>query len=207
MTEAGEVLLAPALDYASRSATRLTLVDLDRPSPCAGWTVADVLVHLTHSLRFLASSLVSGAVPAQVADPPPGPVTTGTLCRDLERAAGHLAAAARDLRGRRSVAVGGVPLRCHQLIVVGAIEAAAHGWDAAHGAGRAQAIPDDLAARLLAELPLVVDGNTRRGLFADPVDLSPDRPAAERLLAELGRDPDRPGGAAIPSAGPRCLHQ
>jgi uncharacterized protein (TIGR03086 family) len=190
VTVAGEVLLAPALDYASTATAGLTLADLARPSTCTGWTVADVLAHLTGSLRFLASSLISGVVPAQVAEPPPRAVTVGTLCRDLGRAGACLTAAARDLRGRRSVAVGGVPLRCHQLIVVAAIEAAAHGWDAARGAGRAQPIPDDLATRLLAELPLVVDGATRHGVFAAPVLLSPDRPAAERLLAALGRDPD-----------------
>lgn len=191
MTEdvAGEVLLAPALDYASRSAARLTLADLDRPSACAGWTVAEVLAHLTESLRFLASALISGVVPAQVTEPSPGPVTVGTLRRDLGRAGACLTAAARDLRGRRSVAVGGVPLHCHHLIVVGAVEAAAHGWDAAAGAGRGRSIPDDLAARLLAELPLVIDGDTRRGVFADPIVVPPDRPAAERLLAALGRDP------------------
>lgn len=191
MTEdvAGEVLLTPALDYASRSAARLTLADLDRPSTCAGWTVADVLSHLTESLWFLASALISGVVPAEVAEPSPGPVTASTLCRDLGQAGACLTAAARDLRGRRSVAVDGVPLRCHQLIVVAAIEAAAHGWDAARGVGRAQPIPDDLAARLLTELPLVIDGETRRGVFADPIVLAPGRPAAERLLAALGRDP------------------
>jgi uncharacterized protein (TIGR03086 family) len=189
VTEDVSVLLAPALDYATRSAARITLADLDRPSTCAGWTVADVLVHLTESLWCLAGSLISGVVPAQTAEPSPGPVTAGTLCRDLGRAGTCLTAAARDLRGRRSVAVGGVPLRRDQLVVVGAIEAAAHGWDAASGAGRAHAIPDDLATRLLAELPLVIDGETRRGVFADPIVLSPDRPAAERLLAALGRDP------------------
>jgi uncharacterized protein (TIGR03086 family) len=191
MTEDVEVLLTPAVEYASMLAAGITLADLDRPSTCAGWTVADVLVHLTESLRFLASSLVAGAVPAQVAAPPPGPLTAGTLRRDLGRAGACLTDAAGNLRGRRSVAVGDVPLRCHQLIVVGAIEAAAHGWDAAHGAGRAQPVPDDLADRLLTELPLVIDGDTRRGVFADPILLPPERPAAERLLAALGRDPRR----------------
>ena len=187
----GEALLAPALDYATGSAARLTLGDLGRPSTCAGWTVADVLVHLTQSLRFLAASLASGAVPAPPAAPA-GPVTARTLCRDLDDAAADLLTAARNLRGRRSVAVDGLPLRCQQLVVVGTIEAAAHGWDAAHGAGRARPIPGDLAARLLAELPSVLDRETRSGMFADPVVLHPGRPVAERLLAALGRDPRAP---------------
>ncbi|ALG14837.1 hypothetical protein AOZ06_16615 [Kibdelosporangium phytohabitans] len=183
------MLLAPALDYASRSAARLTLADLDRPSACAGWTAAEVLTHLTGSLRFLASSLTSGFVPEQVAEPSPGPVTVRTLCRDLSRAGACLTAAAQDLRGRRSVAVGGMPLHCHQLIVVGAVEAAVHSWDATAGTVRCRSIPDDLAARLLVELPLIVDGKTRQGVFADPIVLPSNRPAAERLLAALGRDP------------------
>ncbi len=184
-------LLTPALGYATGSAARITLADLGRPSACAGWTVADVLVHLTQSLRFLAVSLVSGTVLDPVATAP-GPVTPGTLRRDLDAAAACLATAARDLRGRRSVDVDGLPLRCHQLVVVSAIEAAAHGWDAARGAGCAEPVPDDLAEGLLAELPLVLDRDTRRGVFADPVDLPGARPVADRLLAALGRDPRAP---------------
>jgi uncharacterized protein (TIGR03086 family) len=184
-------LLAPALDYATGSAARITLADLGRPSTCAGWTVADVLVHLTQSLRFLAVSLASGAV-LEPADAATGPVTARTLRRDLDDAAASLTAAARDLRGRQSVDVDGMPLRCRQLVVVGAIEAAAHGWDAARGAGCARPMPGDLAAGLLAELPQVLDDDTRRGMFADPVVLPGDRPAGERLLAALGRVPTVP---------------
>jgi uncharacterized protein (TIGR03086 family) len=183
-----DAVLAPALDYAVTSAAGIGLADLGRPSACAGWTVADVLVHLTESLRCLATSLASGAVPGPVAQPA-GPVTARTLSRELGRAAVSLGAAARDLRGRRSVAVDGLPLPCRRLIVVGAIEAAVHGWDATR-----EPVPGQLATRLLAALPLVVDDTTRRGMFADPVALPPGRPAGERLLAALGREqlqPDR----------------
>lgn len=183
-----EAVLGPALAYATTSAAQITLADLERPSTCPDWTVGETIGHLTQSLHYLAVSMTSGAVPTPVVSSA-RPVTAGTLQRDLGGAAAGLIAAARRLRGRRSVAVDGVPLRCHQLILVGAIEAAAHGWDAAGGAGRARPIPDDLAVRLLAELPLVVDRNTRLGAFADPITLPPDRPAGELLLAALGRDP------------------
>jgi hypothetical protein len=82
------------------------------------------------------------------------------------------------------VAVAGLPLPCHRLIVVGTLEAAVHGWDVAR-----RPLPGDLATPLLAALPLVVDDTTRRGVFADPVALPPGRPAGERLLAGLGREP------------------
>jgi uncharacterized protein (TIGR03086 family) len=184
-----EAVLVPALAYATTSTAQITLADLERPSPCTDWTVGEAIGHLTQSLHLLAASLASGAVPTQAEPSSTRPVTAGTLHRDLDRAAAGLIAAARHLRGRRSVAVDGVPLRCHQLILVGAIEAAAHGWDAARGAGCARPIPGDVAARLLAELPLVIDRDTRLGAFADPIALPPDRPAGERLLAALGRDP------------------
>jgi uncharacterized protein (TIGR03086 family) len=178
-------VLASALDYAVGSASEIGLADLQRPSACADWTIAEALAHLTQSLRCVADALTFGAVPPAVV-PPAGPVTARTLRRDLDRAAASLVVAARGLRDRRWVAIDGLPLRCHQLVVVGAIEAAVHGWDVVDGA---RPIPDDLAAPLLAELPLVVNGDTRRGVFADPVALPPGRPAAERLLAALGRDP------------------
>jgi uncharacterized protein (TIGR03086 family) len=184
-----EAVLAPAVGYATAVAAQVAPADLGRPSTCPHWAVGDVLTHLTQSLQCLTVSLATGSVPAPVAPAPARPIAAATLRRELAAAAASLVAAARGLRGRGAVAVDGVPLRCHQLILVGAIEAAAHAWDAARGAGRAQPVPDELAARLLAELPLVVDRTTRRGAFADPVLLPPDRPAADRLLAALGRDP------------------
>ncbi|WP_103352286.1 maleylpyruvate isomerase family mycothiol-dependent enzyme [Amycolatopsis sp. CA-128772] len=168
---ADEEVLAAALDHAVAAAAE---ADPGRPSGCAGWTVAGVLAHLTQSLRCVADALVSGTVPV------PAARTSG---RDLGRAAVALAAAARDLRGRRAVAVDGLALPCRQLIVVGALEAAVHGWDAVPS----RPIPGDLAARLLAELPSVL--TRREGLFAEPVVLPAGRPAGERLLAALGRDP------------------
>ncbi|MEU0530197.1 maleylpyruvate isomerase family mycothiol-dependent enzyme [Amycolatopsis tolypomycina] len=181
-----EVLLAAALDHAVAAAAGVGLADLGRPSACDGWTVADALDHLTRSLRCVATSLASGAVPP-VPSPRAGPVTARSLRGDLGRAAAALAAAVTELRGRRAVAVDGLPLPCHRLIVVGALEAAVHGWDA----NRARPLPDDLAARLLAELPSVLDGGTRRGLFAEPVTLPPGHPPGVRLLAALGRDDRR----------------
>ncbi|KDN19072.1 maleylpyruvate isomerase family mycothiol-dependent enzyme [Amycolatopsis rifamycinica] len=183
---ADEVLLAAALDHAVASAAEVGLADLGRPSACDGWTVADALAHLTRSLQCVATSLVSGAVPPD-APPRDGPATARSLRRDLGRAAAALTAAARDLRGRRAVAVDGLPLPCHQLMVVGAIEAAVHGWDA----NPARPIPGELATRLLAELPSVLDRGTRRGVFADPVVLPPGHPPGVRLLAALGRDDRR----------------
>jgi len=179
-------MLAAALDHAVASAAEVGLGDLGRPSACDGWTVADALAHLIRSLRCVATSLASGAVPP-VTPRRSGPVTARSLERDLGRAAAALTDAARDLRGRRAVAVDGLPLPCHQLIVVGALEAAVHGWDA----NPARPISDELATRLLAELPSVLDRGTRRGMFAEPVALPPGCPPGERLLAALGRDDRR----------------
>jgi uncharacterized protein (TIGR03086 family) len=183
---ADEAMLAAALEYAVASAAGVGLADLGRPSACDGWTVADALAHLTGSLRCVATSLAFGAVPP---DTPArtGPVTARSLRRDLGHAAAALTAAARDLRGRRAVAVEGLALPCHQLIVVGAVEAAVHGWDA----DPARAIPGELATRLLAALPSVLGRGTRRGVFAEPVALPPGRPPGVRLLAALGRDDRR----------------
>jgi uncharacterized protein (TIGR03086 family) len=169
---AAEAVLAGALDYAVASAAQIGTAGLGRRSACLGWTVADVLGHATQSLRCLATALDSGAVPE------PGPAG----CGDLGRAASALLAAARTTRGR--IAVDGLRLPCHRLIVVGAIEAAVHAWDAG-----GPPLPEDLAAALLAELPLVLGRGIRQGLFADPVPLPPGCPAAQRLLAALGRNP------------------
>ncbi|WP_410592389.1 maleylpyruvate isomerase N-terminal domain-containing protein [Amycolatopsis sp. lyj-23] len=183
---ADEAMLAAALDYAVAAAAGVRLADLGRPSACAEWTVAEALTHLTSSLCSVTAALAAGAVPP-AASPRSRPVTARTVRRDLGAAAAALGAAAGDLRGRRAVAVGGLPLPCHQLIVVGALEAAVHGWDA----NPAAPIPGELATRLLAELPSVLGRGIRRGLFAEPVALPPGRPPGVRLLAALGRDDRR----------------
>ncbi|MGV9363316.1 maleylpyruvate isomerase N-terminal domain-containing protein [Amycolatopsis sp. NPDC003731] len=178
--------LAAALEYAVVSAAEVGLADLGRPSACDAWTVAETLAHLVRSLRCVAASLASGEVPP-VTPPRTGPNTARSLRRDLAGAAAALTAAAGDLRGRRSVAVDGLPLPCHRLIVVAAIEATVHGWDVRP----ARPIPDDLATRLLAELPSVLDRGTRPGLFAEPVARPPGCGPGARLLAALGRDDRR----------------
>jgi hypothetical protein len=62
-----------------------------------------------------------------------------------------------------------------------------HGWDVGVARGRGGPIPPRLAIPLLRLCPLLVAG--REGLFAEPVETSPQASPGDQLVAYLGRVP------------------
>lgn len=175
-------VLSAALAYALGVVGRVRPDDHDRPSPCAEWTVGDVLRHLLDSFDCLSAALNFGRVDL---DEPAGDhgmecVVTGltTSARSLERAARR--------RPATPIAVGELPLDRESVIMVAAVEAAVHGWDLGAGTGRPTPIPDPLAGELLQQLPAITGAGI--GVFAPPLSRPEAATPGHRLLAELGRD-------------------
>ncbi len=172
-------LLARATGYALESLAEVTDADLDRPTPCAGWDLRMLLVHLAGSADALTAFARTGDLA------PPGPPGPG--------GAVDPAAAARDrllvLLDAVTSAGGGPAARA------AAVEVAAHGWDVARACGSRRPVPPGLAADLLAVATSSLPDEVRPGLFAAPVDLPATAPAEDRLVAFLGRR------AAVPATG------
>ncbi|MBM6399240.1 maleylpyruvate isomerase family mycothiol-dependent enzyme [Phycicoccus sonneratiae] len=154
-----------------------------RPTPCAGWTLADLLVHMVDSLEVV-TELSLGRV--ALAGPPPTSRRPEVLAEHLRL----LGCALLDgwLREDRpqEVAVGSSLLDADVAVEVGALEIAVHGWDVARARGLEAPFPPLLAAALLpvAVRRVPVHGRGRR--FAPPVRPSGTGPAS-LLLAHLGR--------------------
>ena len=204
-------LLAGAITYALGACAQVAPGEMTRPTPCPDWDLAALLAHLAASMSDLESAIRTGHLDVDLNEPsnPGGPGTAG------QPAAGGLdggdpVEALRDQAANllfscyahhgpgRFVLVGGLPLPAVIVACTGAVEIAVHGWDVSAARGRGGPIPPALATRMLGLCPLLVA--SRAGLFAPPVEVSPQASPGDQLVAYLGRSPaapPRPVGQAM----------
>ncbi|CDP84657.1 MULTISPECIES: TIGR03086 family metal-binding protein [Mycolicibacterium] len=172
--------------------------DLDRPTPCAGWTLADLLAHMTVQHRGFAA-----AARGQGADESAWDVAT---VADAVRAdpAGSYTAAAHDVLD--AFAADGVMEATFALPEFGPnatfpgalaigfhfVDYAVHGWDVAASMGARYELPDDVVTALLPLVMAIPDGDVRDAA-AVPFDRAVNASAAtdfEQALLHLGRRPN-----------------
>ncbi|QRY42654.1 TIGR03086 family protein [Mycolicibacterium boenickei] len=172
--------------------------DLDRPTPCAGWTLGDLLAHMTVQHRgFAAAARGHGSDEAHwnvetVAD---------AVCADP---VGTYAAAAHDVLD--AFAADGITEATFALPEFGPdatfpgalaigfhlVDYAVHGWDVAASLGAAYGLPDDVVAAVLPLVMAIPDGDFRDSP-ASPFDRAVNASAAtdfDKILLHLGRRPD-----------------
>ncbi|WP_329117376.1 TIGR03086 family metal-binding protein [Streptomyces sp. NBC_01353] len=180
---------------------RVTPGDLGRPTPCAGWTVADLLAHMTAQHRgFAAAALGDGADLAHWSVHPVTD-TVEAVARYAEAAADVGAAfAALDAPDRPFLLPEFTVDRtfpADRAVGFHFIDYVVHGWDITRGLD----LPYDPEPDILdAALPIalsVPDGDTRLAPdspFRPGIPLPPGAATLDRILATLGRTPDRPTG-------------
>jgi uncharacterized protein (TIGR03086 family) len=188
-------LLGHAVGYALASAGYATPQLLPLATPCEGWDLQTLLLHVSDSLGVLAGALRAGQVgpgplpghePTTEADP------VACLRRQARDLLGACAAASAE---ERLVAIADRELTASMVAATGAIEVAVHGWDISVACGIRQPVPQGLAAALLPLAPVLIPRATRAGLFADPIPVPEPACPSDRLVAFLGRQP-RSGGIA-----------
>ena len=178
-------LLEHAVGYALGAAALATPRLLPQATPCAGWDLRTLVLHVSDSLGVLAEALQSGQVGA---GPAPGDEPDPVACL-RRRARALLGVCAAAGRAERLVAIGDRELTVNVAAAAGAIEIAVHGWDISAACGVCRPVPPGLAAALLPIVPLLVPRATRAGLFADPVPVPALAGPGDRLIAFLGRQP------------------
>ena len=188
----GVALLERALGYTLGQLHAVTSADLARPTPCREWNLRALLMHMDDSLTALQEALDLAWVDAEAsgeAAPAYGPADSGISLVGMLR--GHASRLLGALAGASDglVWVGGLPMPVSIVTSAGALDVAVHGWDVARACGRAQPIPEPLAAEMLEISPLLITSADRPALFAAPVLVSPLADASDRLVAYLGRDP------------------
>ncbi|GAA2632673.1 TIGR03086 family metal-binding protein [Actinomadura fulvescens] len=178
-------LLEGAIGFALEAVEEVTGAALARPTPCRGWNLRMLFLHVNDSLDALYEGIDRGAVRLF---PDAEPDETDVVASFQERAHRLLAAWTGDGSGH-IVTVAGCPMRAGAMASTGAMELAVHGWDVSRACGKDRPIPPDLAMRLLGICPMVVADDVRHGLFAPPVAVPPGASPSDRLVAFLGRDP------------------
>lgn len=157
---------------------------LGRPTPCAAWTLADLLAHMEDSLDAFTEA-AGGAVEVHA---PAG--AAGRPAAIREKACALLGAWSRPAPGDVVISDGGgvgLDLASPVLVATAALEVTVHGWDVGWATGRGSPLPDELAAALLPVARRVVGPADRGVRFGPAVATGPDAPPGARLLALLGR--------------------
>lgn len=164
--------------------TAVAREDLDKPSPCDGWTVAKVVTHLLHGLDERAAA-ANGTEMAEVDDAKTlhdVPAAWRTTSERLLSALQQPGAMDRETRGP-----GGRTVPVRMLVGILPIEVMLHGWDIARGSGKSTDLDPDLAAQLLESGKPLIERFGRGTAFGPERSAPEDAPAADRLAAFYGR--------------------
>jgi len=185
---AGIALLERAIGYTRTVLAAVAPPMLCRATPCAGWDLRQLLVHMDDSLAALTEATADLGVGMR---PVALPADDQLGARLRTRACALIAAWLRwDARRTHAwVGVGDLPLPAELLLATGSVEIAVHGWDVAVACGLTRPVPDALAAELLPYVPVLLDIPDAHDLFGSPVRSSAG--PGEQLLASLGRSARR----------------
>lgn len=176
-------LLDRAVGYTRGCLAQVTPEALGRATPCAGWTLLDLLVHMDDSLAAMGEAARSPSLSL-------APVAGASDARSLlvsirQRACGLVAQwlpPAQD-----TVRLGPADLARETLGAVGALEIALHGWDVAMALGLDRPIPPTLAMDLWPWARDHITDEDRPIRFAAPPEVPTWAPPQTRLLAQAGR--------------------
>lgn len=177
----------------------ITVDDLRRPTPCAGWTLADLLTHMTVQHRgFAAAARGAGGDPtvwnpdtvadAVMADPSGAYRAAVDDVLDAFAAEGVLEATfALAEFGPDASFPGATAIGFHFIDYV------VHGWDAARSIDAPCALPDNVIATAVPIALGVPDGEFRAAEgspFARALDEVDGERDIDRILRHLGRAPE-----------------
>lgn len=176
---------------------RVRLEDLNRPTPCSGWNLFDVLAHMTVQHRGFASAAEGFGDDLEIWRP------ENVLASVTADPAGTYAAAAHDVLDAFAADgaadaefvlpdFGGANVPGVTAMGFHFVDYVVHGWDVAAALGVPYALPADVVAAVLPLVLAVPDGDFREQAnspFARAVE-----PAGthdfERILRHLGRRPE-----------------
>ncbi|MCT7658149.1 TIGR03086 family metal-binding protein [Mycobacterium deserti] len=172
--------------------------DLGRPTPCAGWTLGDLLTHMTVQHHgFAAAARGNGADSrvwdaATVADA----VAANPAAAYADSAADVLEAFSADGILDAPFAIPefqpGVDFPGSMAIAAHFVDYVVHGWDVARTLGAPFELPNEVTAAALPIAFAVPDGETRTSddaPFGPAVASNGATSDLDRMLAHLGRSP------------------
>jgi uncharacterized protein (TIGR03086 family) len=166
--------------------------DWDKPSPCEGWTVTQVLQHAAGDQLGYASSITGGPGPSEDPFAPSGRLAdpAETVAETAMRASA--AAWATVPPDASQVAVPVPPGKLPADVGAGAcaLDAAVHAWDIAVATGQPSPLTNGLARELLTVARQIVEPLRSYGAYAPALPAQDGDDDVAVLLRYLGRRPD-----------------
>ncbi|MDG4863164.1 TIGR03086 family metal-binding protein [Streptomyces sp. T-3] len=162
----------------------------DGPTPCADWSVRDLVNHLTGEQLWVPPLVRDGATVESVGDTfdgdvlGPDPVTSWDTAADAARGAfGEAGALDRTVH----LSYGDTPCAhyCAQMVT----DLVVHTWDLSRAIGADERLPAPLVDYAVREVSPYAADLAKSGLFAAPVEPPPGADVQTKLLSLLGRRP------------------
>ncbi|MEW2504941.1 TIGR03086 family metal-binding protein [Amycolatopsis sp. NPDC047767] len=163
--------------------------DLSRPTPCAGWTLADLLRHQVSENHAFAEALRRG----EAADWDAGRLGEDAYASYAASVDDFLAAYGEEGAMRRQVKIHEIgPFAAEIAAAMHLVDTVVHGWDLAKTFGVAyEPVPEAVAAALgfAAMVPTDPAERAVSGAFGALVEVPEGAGELDRLIGLLGRDP------------------
>lgn len=185
-----------AVDASVAVVARVRPADLDRPTPCAEWKLADLIAHMTVQHHgFAAAAEGNGADPeAWRIRPTDDPVAAYAAAAERVTAA-FAADGVLDRPFWLPEVRGGAGFPGRQAITFHLVDYVVHGWDVARSLGVDVDLDDEVLEAALDVAAAVPDGDVRLqpgAAFAPALPAAEDAPVLDRIVAMLGRSPSWP---------------
>jgi uncharacterized protein (TIGR03086 family) len=165
--------------------------DWNRPTPCAQWTVTQVLQHAAGDQHAFAAALTGGPGPSENPFAPSGQFTDApstVLDKALSAAFDAWSTVAKDAENVPTpVPPGSMPA----WLGAGAcaLDAAVHAWDIAIATGQPSPLTPDLARSLMPVATQIVEPLRAYGAYAAALEPAESDNDVATLLRYLGRHP------------------
>jgi uncharacterized protein (TIGR03086 family) len=189
MTQTHAIDFAPAARALAQVVAGVRDDQLDGPTPCPAYTVADLLHHVAGlTVAFAAAARKQPAGTAPSAD---GSRQPEGWRRRIADDLAELAAAWREPAAYEGTTMAGpIEMPAPVAALVALDEIVVHGWDVARATGQPyDADPAAVAACAAWVEGFLVPEGVADGPFGPPVAVADDAPALDRLVALTGRDP------------------
>lgn len=184
-------VITESLDLLQSAAAAITDAYRQAPTPCAAWTVTQVLQHAAGDQLAWAAALGTGTGPADNPFEPSGRLEGGiadVIGPALAVARTAWAGIDRDNDAVPTPLPQG-PLPAPAAAAACALDAAVHAWDILTAVGQPGSLPGRLAAQLLPTARAIVEPLRQYGAYAAALPPRPADDSAAELLRYLGRDP------------------
>lgn len=168
-------------------------LDAGLPTPCAGWTLDDLLAHMTVQHLGFAAAARGEAWPLERWAPRPlGPDPAAQYAAAAEEVVAAFAALDALDTPIALPEISPDPLPAWRGIGAHLVDYVVHGWDVARALGVPFALPEDVLAATLPIAEAVPDGANRDragAAFAHGLPVPGGASTLDRILLLLGRSP------------------